>query len=123
MNKKTIKKSLIACILMSILLASPLLSSSKVQTTQEPSANTIGGTTLLMGTIINPQEEEGIWTAKAFQVFYYEPGILFSQAGVVKRLTTITFSDSPFLQVWTPGPFELIGYVFGIASDFEIIED
>ena len=123
MNRKTIKNSLIAFILVSILLVSPLLSSSKVQTTQEPSETVIGGTTLLMGTVINPKEEDGVWTAKAFQVFYYEPGILFSQAGVVRRLTTITFSESPFLQVWTPGPFELIGYVFGISSDFEIIDD
>jgi hypothetical protein len=77
--------------------------------------------TFLMGTIINPVEEDGMWTAQALQVVFYEPEILFDHGGIVKRLTTITFSDGYFIQVWSPGPFGLIAYVFGITSDFEII--
>ncbi len=77
--------------------------------------------TFLMGTIINPIKEDGMWTAQALQVVFYEPGILFDHGGIVKGLTTITFSDGYFIHLWSPGPFGLIAYVFGITSNFEII--
>lgn len=122
MNKKTIKHSLIVSLLIFVLLASSYCVSSSSEKINKSTSSLRNGRTLLMGTIVNPVEEEGMWTAQAFQVFYYQPGIFFNQGGVVKRLTTITFSNDPFIQVWTPGPFEMIGYVFGITSEFEIIE-
>jgi hypothetical protein len=122
-NKNSIKGSMIAILLFGILLVSPILSSLEIQESVN-SVTALGpGRALLMGTIVQPEKEDGIWTAQALQVFYYKPGVLFNQGGTVKRLTTITFEEGPFLQVWTPGPFEFIGYVFGITPGFEIIED
>lgn len=114
---------MIAILLFSLLFASPILSSVATHKSTN-AATTLGpGRTLLMGTIVNPEEDEGIWTAQALQVFYYKPGLLFNQGGTVKRLTTITFEEGPFLQIWTPGPFEFIGYVFGVTPGFEIIDE
>lgn len=122
MNGNTTKVSIIAILLFSLFFASPILSSVAIHESTN-AATTLGpGRTLLMGTIVNPEEEEGIWTAQALQVFYYKPGLLFNQGGTVKRLTTITFEEGPFLQIWTPGPFEFIGYVFGVTPGFEIID-
>ena len=123
MNKKTIKKSVFALLIISILLASPVLAHKETIDIKDSGSSAARGKTLLMGTIVNPVKEDDMYTAQAFQVFYYEPGVFFNNGGVVKRLTTIQFSDDAFLQVWTPGPFEIFGYVFGITSEFEIIED
>ena len=123
MNENTIKKSLLALLLISVLLASPALAQFQTEDISETTVSAARGNTLLMGTIINPVKEDDMYTAQAFQVFFYEPGVFFNNGGIVKRLTTIRFSDDPFLQVWTPGPFEIFGYVFGITSNFEIIEE
>ena len=113
---------MIALLLFGILFASPILSSVAIPESTNSVATLGPGRALLMGTIVKPEKQDGIWTAQALQVFYYKPGVLFNQGGTVKRLTTITFEEGPFLQVWTPGPFEFIGYVFGITPGFEIIE-
>ena len=123
MNKKIIKGSMITLLLLGILFVTPVLSSVAIKDTTNVTPTFGPGRALLMGTIVKPEEEDGVWTAQALQVFYYKPGVLFNQGGTVKRLTTITFEDGPFLQVWTPGPFEFIGYVFGITPDFEIIDE
>jgi hypothetical protein len=76
--------------------------------------------TFLSGTIINPTENNGTVTASALQVFYFNPGIFVDQVGVVRGLSTISFTKGNFIMVWTPGPFELIGYVLGFCTDFEV---
>ena len=118
------KGSMIALLLFGILISSPIFNSVAIKEPANIETTTIGpGRTILMGTIVNPEKEDDIWTAQALQVFYYKPGVLFNQGGTVKRLTTITFEEGYFLQVWTPGPFEFIGYVFGITPSFEIIDE
>jgi hypothetical protein len=82
----------------------------------------VGDRTFLSGTVLNPVEENGTISAQAIQLFYYNPGIFVDQVGVARGFTTISFTKSNFIMVWTPGPFELVGYVLGFCQDFEIEE-
>lgn len=123
MNKETIKKGFILVLLIGFFLSGSLIGSAITHDIREEEAEGFNQKTLLLGTVINPSLEENVWTAQAFHVFYYQSGLLFHQGGVVKPMTQINFSDDMFIMVWTPGPFELFGYVFGVTSDFSIVEE
>ncbi|MBS3778401.1 MAG: hypothetical protein KGY50_03810 [Candidatus Thermoplasmatota archaeon] len=78
--------------------------------------------TFIAGTVINPSIENETVTAVALQVFYYNPGIFIDEVGVVRGFSSISFTKNMFVMVWTPGPFEVFGYVLGFCQDFEIHE-
>ena len=99
------------------------IGSETIDTKDENKGMVVGDRTFLSGTVINPVEENGTISAQALQVFYYNPGIFVDQVGVVKGLTTISFTKGNFIMVWTPGPFELVGYVIGFCNDFEIQDE
>jgi hypothetical protein len=119
------KKILAVASVLCFLLVSVGSSAGSVSTdTKDASGGmVVGDRTFLSGTVINPVEENGTISAQALQVFYYNPGIFVDQVGVVKGLTTISFTKSNFIMVWTPGPFELVGYVLGFCKDFEIEDE
>jgi len=85
-----------------------------------PSAQGVFDKTLVMGTIINPQVKGENLTASAVYVFYFESGLLIKKAGIVKGFTTVTMKMTPFLLLYTPGPFGFVSYVYGFAEDFTI---
>lgn len=120
MTKKAINYATIFLVFSSILMSTSLV---LVIANEEviSDSSLFRGKTFLMGTVFNPVNEEGIWTAQALQLVYYEPGILLDRGGIVRGLATVTFADGFFIQVWSPGPFGIIAYVFGITSDFNII--
>ncbi|MDG6218045.1 MAG: hypothetical protein QCI00_01220 [Candidatus Thermoplasmatota archaeon] len=120
MTKKTITYGTVILVLSIMLVSSSTVSVVASNEVKSDSA-LFRGKTFLMGTILNPVNEEGVWTAQALQLTYYEPGILFQRGGVVGGLATVTFADGFFIHVWSPGPFGLIAYVFGITSEFKII--
>lgn len=78
--------------------------------------------TLVMGTIINPVEKNETITAKALYLFYYESGVFIDHGGIVRGLIEIEFTRTPFLLIYTPGPFGYISYVYGFAKEFSIHE-
>ena len=78
--------------------------------------------TLIMGTIIDPVVKNDTIKAKALYVFYYKSGIFIERAGVVRGLTEIEFTKTPFLLIYSPGPFGYISYVYGFAKDLTINE-
>lgn len=122
MNKKTGRMGVLIVFLIGFLLTSSLLSTTVAQNTEDVNREEFNRKTLVLGTVINPSLHEGVWTAQALHVFYYQSGLFVHQGGTVKPMTTITFSDDMFISVWTPGPFELIGYVFGVTNEFTIID-
>jgi len=78
--------------------------------------------TLVMGMIVNTIEDGEVVTGNAAYLFYYSPGILVSNVGIVSGLKEVSMMKSPFLFVYEPGPFGAVTYVLGFARDFSIIE-
>ena len=76
--------------------------------------------TLVMGTIINPQVKGENLTASAVYLFYFESGLLIKKGGIVRGFTTVSMKFTPFLLLYTPGPFGFVSYVYGFAEDFTI---
>lgn len=120
MTKKARSYGMFILVLTSILMSSGTESVRASEDVNHDSS-LFRGKTFLMGTVFNPVNEEGVWTAQALQLAYYEPGILFDRGGIVRGLATVTFADGFFIHVWSPGPFGIVAYVFGITSDLKII--
>ena len=118
--KKILAVASVLCFL--VVIVSAGLGSVTVDAKDVDGGMLVGDRTFLSGTVLNAVEENGTISAQAIQLFYYNPGIFVDQVGVVKGLTTISFTKSNFIMVWTPGPFELVGYVLGFCQDFEIEE-
>ncbi len=78
--------------------------------------------TLIIGTIINPHETNDTLTANALYLFYFQSGLLIKKAGIVRGLTEISLTKTPFFLTYTPGPFGMISYVYGFAKDFTIVD-
>ena len=112
----------VASVLCFLVVVSSGMGSAAVDAKDVNGGKLVGDRTFLSGTVLNPVEENGTISAQAIQLFYYNPGIFVDQVGVVKGLTTISFTKSNFIMVWTPGPFEMVGYVLGFCQDFEIEE-
>ena len=119
--KKILAVASVLCFL--VVIMSSGMGSATIDAKDANGGLLVGNRTFLSGTMINPVEVNGTVSAQALQVFYYNPGIFVDQIGVVKGLTTISFTKSNFIMVWTPGPFELVGYVLGFCQDFEIEDE
>ena len=78
--------------------------------------------TLVMGMMVNTVEDGEIITGNAAYLFYYSPGILIRNVGIVSGLKEVSMMKAPFLFIYEPGPFGAITYVLGFARDFTIIE-
>jgi len=118
--KKTLYVGSLICLV--LLLGGMVSGSSGPVDSDDGTMSAYGDRTFLSGMVVNPVLENNTVSASALQLFYYNPGIFVDQVGVVRGLTTVSFTKGNFILVWTPGPFELVGYVIGFCSDFEIHE-
>ena len=118
------KKLLLISVICLILLVGGNVQGSMIFSSDQSCESSVARNdkTFIAGTVINPVIENDTVTADALQVFYYNPGIFIDQVGVVRGFSTISFTKDNFVMVWTPGPFELLGYVLGFCSDFEVLE-
>jgi len=79
--------------------------------------------TFIMGTLFRPVETNTTVTGKAIELFYYQPNPFIDEFGIVSGFKTIKFQKGLFVFLYTPGPFGLIGYVFGFCKGFEILDE
>ncbi|RLF42260.1 MAG: hypothetical protein DRN12_00810 [Thermoplasmata archaeon] len=82
-----------------------------------------GEFTFIMGTLFKPVETNTTVTGKAIELFYYKPSPFIDEFGVVSGFKTVKFDKGLFVFLYRPGPFGLIGYVFGFCRGFEILDE
>ncbi len=102
-----------------VLISSPMLIVVNAESPQPQR----GEYTFIMGSLFSPvRGEDGFITGKAIQLFYYDVNPFISNFGIVEGFTPIRFRDGPLVFLYQPGPFGLIGYVYGFCQGFEILE-
>ena len=107
---------IILCITLNLLIPGSLAVFS--EPVEKPRSNKF---TFIMGSLYKPIETNNTVTAKAIQLFYYEPNLFVDKFGIVSGFTPIKFQKGLFVFLYSPGPFGLIVYVFGFCRGFEIL--
>jgi len=109
--------------LVCILLFTIISSGQSLETPLANDSTTVAGeNTFMIGTIINPVDQNGTVSARVISLFYYENGLLVESMGFVRGLAQIRFQpNSFFFFTYSPGPFGLVKYVIGLCTDFEVI--
>ena len=109
--------------LISILLSAMISNGQQIQEPLTDDSNTTAAkSTFIMGTILNPVDENGTVSAKVISLFYYESSGLVDNMGFVRGFTKVEFQPTRFLFfTYSPGPFGLLKYVIGFCTDFEVI--
>ena len=80
------------------------------------------GSTFIIGTVYNPIESGETVNASAIRLVYYEWNFMDENIGMVGGFKQISFKKQPFFNIYKPGPFGLVAYIFGFCTDFEILE-
>ena len=117
--KKTLS---IVIIGMLLFLSTAIIPADNLQGNDKPDQTGILDRTLIMGMLVNTLEDGQIITANVVYLFYFSPGLFISNAGVLTGLQEVSMIKSPFLFLYSPGPFGVITYVIGFARDFTIVE-
>ncbi|MEA3458657.1 MAG: hypothetical protein U9R21_08285 [Candidatus Thermoplasmatota archaeon] len=103
------------------ILLIPAVNGMSVDVKSEESTSSFGYT-FIIGTVYNPIESGETVNASAIRLVYYEWNFMDENIGMVGGFKQISFKRQPFFNIYKPGPFGLVAYVFGFCTDFEILE-
>lgn len=120
MNKKILTVIIIIFLTSTVQLAVAQTDNEPVyieESSDAESKNLIGAT-FILGFIIDPEENRLKTNAKAVFLFYYQPGIIFKDRGIVTGLRNVQFRAGRLLYMNEPNRLGIV-FVAGLVTGFK----